>query len=89
MREVVISPRVTEVVPTATLKLPRFIVVLLQAIEYLPQVMPYLVLRIETLPLVKDVLLDENVVFHSLLESFLGCLSALGVLALASGVLSI
>lgn len=51
--------------------------------------MAYLVLRIETLPLVKEVLLDENVVFHSLLESFLDCLAALGVLAPASEVFSI
>lgn len=89
VRELVVSPRVTEVVPTAKLLLPTVMVVLLQEIEYLPQEMAYLVLRIETLPLEKEVLLDENVVFHSLLESFLDCLAALGVFALASGVLSI
>lgn len=89
VRELVVSPRETEVLPTAMLVLPKIVVVLLQEIEYLPQEMAYLFLRIETLPLVKEVLLDENVVFHSLLESFLDCLAALGVLALASGVLSI
>lgn len=89
VRELVVSPRETEVLPTAMLVLPKIVVVLLQEIEYLPQEMVYLFLRIETLPLVKEVLLDENVVFHSLLEFFLDCLAALGVLALASGVLSI
>lgn len=89
VRELVVSPRVTEVVPTATLRLHKVTVVLLQEIDDLPQEMAYLVLRIETLPLVKEVLLDKNVVFHSLLESFLDCLAALGVLARASGVLSI
>lgn len=89
MRVLVVSPRVTEVLPTATLVLPKVTVFLLQEIEYLPQEIMYLVLRIETLPLVKEVLLDENVVFHSLLESFLDCLAALSVSALASGVLSI
>lgn len=81
--ELVVSPRVTEVLPTATLVLPKVTVVLLQEIEDLPQEIMYLVLRIDTLPLVKEVLLDENVVFHSLLESFLGCLAALGVLVLS------
>lgn len=89
VRELVVSPRVTEVLPTAKLLLPRVTVVLLQEREYFPQEMAYLVLRIETLPLVKEVLLDENVVFHSLLESFLDCLAALGVFAPASAVLSI
>jgi len=89
VRELVVSPRVTEVLPTATLALPKVTVVLLQKTEFLPQEMTYLVLRIETLPLVKEVLLDENVVFHSLLESFFDCWAALVVLALASGVLSI
>lgn len=89
VRELVVSPRVTEVLPSAMQMLPKVMVVLLQEIEDLPQEMAYLVLRIETLPLVKEVLLDENVVFHSLLESFLGCLTAFGVLALASGVFSI
>lgn len=84
-----VSPRVTEVLPTAMLVLPKVTVVLLQVIEDLPQEMTYLVLRKEALPLVKEVLLDENVVFHSLLESFLDCLGALGVLVLASGVPSI
>lgn len=89
LRELVVSPRVTEVLPTAMLVLARIVVVLLQEIEYLPQEMAYLFLRKETLPLVKEVLLDENVVFHSLLESFLDFFAALGVLAVASGVLSI
>lgn len=89
VRELVVSPRVTDVLPTDMLVFPKVVVVLLQEIEDLPQEMAYLVLRNETLPLVKEVLLDENVVFHSLLESFLGCLDALGVLALASGVRSI
>ncbi|KAK5913804.1 hypothetical protein CgunFtcFv8_008296 [Champsocephalus gunnari] len=62
-RELVFSPRVTEVLPTATMVLPKVTVVLLQEIEELPQEMAYLVLRIETLPLVKEVLLDKNVVF--------------------------
>lgn len=87
VRELVVSPRVTEVLPTATLVLPKITVVLLQKMEDLPQEMAYLVLRNETVPLVKEVLLDENVVFHSLLESFLDCLAAFGVLA--SAVLSI
>ncbi|KAK5856033.1 hypothetical protein PBY51_007656 [Eleginops maclovinus] len=52
LRELVFSPRVTEVLPTATLVLPKVTVVLLQEIEELPQEMAYLVLRIETLPLV-------------------------------------
>lgn len=89
VRELVVSPRVAEVLPTAKLVLPKIMVVLLQKIEDLPQEMAYLVLRIETLPLVKEVLLDENVVFHSWLESFLDCLAALGVLAPTSGLLSI
>lgn len=89
VRELVVSPRVTEVLPTAKLMLPKVMVVLLQEIEDLPQEMTYLVLRTETLPLVKEVLLDENVVFHSLLESFLCCLTSRGVLGLASGLLSI
>lgn len=89
VRELVVSPRVTEVFPTAKLVLPKVTVVLLQEMDDLPQEMAYLVLRIETLPLVKEVLLDENVVFHSLLESFLDCLTALGVFPLASAVLSI
>lgn len=89
VRELVVSPRVTEVLPTAKLVLPKVTVVLLQEMDDLPQEMAYLVLRIETLPLVKEVLLDENVVFHSLLESFLDCLTALGVFPPASAVLSI
>lgn len=87
--ELVVSPRVTEVLPNAMWMLPKVTVVLLQEIENLPQEMAYLVLRIETLPLVKEVLLDRNVVFHSLLASFLDCLAPLGVLAPASGFLSI
>lgn len=89
VRELVISPRVTEVVPTAMLTLPKVMVVLFQEIEDLPQEMAYFVLRIETLPLVKEVLLDENEAFHSLLESFLDPLAALGVFVPATGVLSI
>lgn len=87
VRELVVSPRVTEVVPAAKLVLPKVTVVLLQEMEDLPQEMAYLFLRIETLPLLKEVLLDENVVFHSLLESFLDCLPALGVSAPVSVVL--
>lgn len=87
VRELVVSPRVTDVLPNAMPVLPKVTVVLLQEMDDLPQEMAYLFLRIETLPLVKEVLLDENVVFHSLLESF--CLDALGVLALAPGVPSI
>lgn len=89
VRELVVSPRVTEVLPTAKLVLPKVAVVLLQEMDDLPQEMAYLVLRIESLPLVKEVLLDENVVFHSLLESFLDRLTALGVFFPASAVLSI
>lgn len=89
VRELVVSPRVTEVLPTAKVVLPKVMVVLLQETEDLPQEMAYLVFRVETPPLVKEVLLDENVVFHSLLESLFDCLAALGVFALASGVLSI
>lgn len=89
VRALVVSPRVTEVVPTAKPVLPNFMLVLLQEMEDLPQEMAYLVLRSEILPLVKEVLLDENVVFHSLLESFLDCLPAFDDLALASAVLSI
>ncbi len=89
VRELVVSPRVTEVVPTAKLVLPNLTVVLLQEMEDLPQEMAYLVLRIETLPLLKEVLLDENVVFHSLLESFLDGLPALGVSAPVSVLLPI
>lgn len=89
MRELVVSPRVTEVLATVMLLLPKFIMVLLQENEDFPQEMNNLVLRNETLPLVKEVLLDENVVFHSLSESFLDCLAALCVFALGSGSLSI
>lgn len=89
VRELVVSPRVTEVLPTAKPLLPKVMVVRLQEMEYLPQEMAYLVLRTETLPLVKEVLLEENVVFHSLLESFLDCLAALGLFVPASAVFSI
>lgn len=89
MRELVVSPRVTEVLATVMLLLPKVTTVLLQENEDFPQEMNNLVLRNETLPLVKEVLLDENVVFHSLLESFLDCLAAVGVFALGSGSLSI
>lgn len=89
VRVLVVSPRVTEVVPTAKPVLPNFMLVLLQEMEDLPQEMAYLVLRSEILPLVKEVLLDENVVFHSLLKSFLDCLPAFDDLTPASAVLSI
>lgn len=89
VRELVVSPRVTEVLPTAKPMLPKVAVVLLQETADLPQEMANLVLRIETLPLVKEVLLVESVVFHSLLESFLDCLAALGDFAPALAVLSI
>lgn len=88
VRELVVSPRVTEVLPTVTLVFPKVTVVLLQEIEVFPQEMAYLVLRMETLPLVKVVLLDKNVVFHSLFESVLGCLAVLGVFAAAPDILS-
>lgn len=89
VRELVVSPRVTEVVPAVTVVMPRVTVVLLQEMDDLPQEMAYLVLKSETLPLVKEVLLDENVVSHSLLESFFDCLASLGVSAPATRVLSI
>lgn len=89
VRELVVSPRVSEVLLTAKPLLPKLMVVLLQQMQYLPQEMAYLVLRTETLPLVKEVLLDENVVFHSLLESFLDCVAALGLFAPASAAFSI
>ncbi|KAF1379836.1 hypothetical protein PFLUV_G00180210 [Perca fluviatilis] len=63
VRELVVSPRVTEVLPTAMLVSPKVMVVLLQKIDDLPQEMAYLVLSIENLPLVKEVLLDKNEVF--------------------------
>lgn len=89
VRELVVSPRVAEVLLTAKPLLPKVMVVLLQQMRYLPQEMAYLVLRTETLPLVKEVLLEENVVFHSLLESFLDRLAALGLSAPVSAVFSI
>lgn len=89
MRELVISPLVMDVLTTATPVLPKVAVLLLQETEDLPQEKAYLVLRIETLPLVKEVLLDGNVVFHSLLESLFNCVDVLGVFALAAGDLSI
>ena len=89
VRELVVSPRVTEVLLTAKPLLPKVMVVLLQERQYLPQEMAYLVLRTETLPLVKEVLLEENVVFHSLLESLLDCSAARGLFAQASAVFSI
>lgn len=89
VRVLVVSPRVTEIMPRAKPLVPSVMPVLLQEMEVLPQEMAYLVLRNETLPLVKEVLLDENVVFHSLLESFLDCLAAFGCFALPSAVLSI
>lgn len=89
VRELVVSPRVSEVLLTAKPLLPSAMVLLLQEMQYLPQEMAYLVLRTEALPLVKEVLLDENVVFHSLLESFLDCLAALGLSAPVSAVFSI
>ena len=84
VREVVVSPRVMEVLATDTLQMPRVIVVRLQKIAYLPQEKTYLVLKITNLPLVKEVLLEENVVCHSLLESFFDCFDALGVPGLLS-----
>lgn len=84
-----VSPRVTEVTATVMLLLPKVTVVLLQENEDFPQEINNFVLRNETLPLVKEVLLDENVVFHSLLESFFDCLAVLGVFALGSGSFSI
>lgn len=89
VREVVLSPRVTEILPTAKPLLPKVRVVLLQERQYLPQEMAYLVLRTETLPLVKEVLLDENVVFHSLLESLLDGVAARGLFAPAAALFSI
>lgn len=88
-RELVVSPRVTEVLPIATVVFPKLAVVLLQETEDLPQEMAYLVFRIETLPLVKEVLLDKYAVFHSSAESFFDGFAGLDALALASGVLSI
>lgn len=84
VREVVVSPRVMEVLATVKPQTPRVMEVRLQEKEYLPQEKTYLVLKIKNLPLVKEVLLDENVVCHSLLESFLDCLVALGVPGLLS-----
>lgn len=89
VRELVVSPRVIDVLATAKPMLPKVRLVLLQAMEDLPQEMAYLFLRKETLPLVKEVLLDEYVAFHSLLESFLDCFAAPGVFAPASADRSI
>lgn len=89
VRELVVSPRVSEVLLTATPLLPKATVVLLQEMQYLPQEMAYLVLRTEARPLVKEVLLEEKVVFHSLLESFVDRLAALGLFAPVSAVFSI
>lgn len=75
-RELVVSPRVTVVFTTLVPALPKVTMVLIQEIADFPQEMKYLVLWIKNLPLVKEVLLDVNVVFHSLLESFLNCLAA-------------
>lgn len=89
VRELVVSPLVTEVLPAAKLLSPNAMVVLLQQMEDLPQEMAYLVLRTEILPLVKEVLLDENVVPHSCFESFLDCLAALGLSLPTPAALSI
>lgn len=89
VRELVVSPRLSEVLLATKPLLPSAMVVLLQEMQYLPQEMAYLVLRSETLPLVKEVLLEENVVFHSLLESFLDRVAALGLFAPVSAVFSI
>lgn len=89
VRALVVSPRVMEVFPTATPLLPKVTVVLLQETAYLPQEMACLVLRTEALPLVKEVLLEEKVVFHSLLESFRDRSAALGLFAPASAASSI
>ncbi|KAK9535279.1 hypothetical protein VZT92_007669 [Zoarces viviparus] len=61
LRELVVSPRVTEVLPKAMWMLPKVTVVLLQEIENVPQEMAYLVLRIETLPLVKETFLRLDI----------------------------
>lgn len=89
VRVLVVSPRVTEIMPTVKPLVPSVMLVLLQEMEVLPQEMAYLVLRNETLPLVKEVLLDEYVDFHSLLESFLDCFVSFGCFALPSDVFSI
>lgn len=89
LKELVFSPRVTEVVPIVTLVLPKVMVVLVQEIDDFPQEMAYLVLRTKDVPLVKVVLLDRKVVFHSPLDSLFDVFAGLGVLALVSGVLSI
>lgn len=91
VRELVVWSRVTEVFPMVTVIFPRVAVVLLHETEDLPQEMAYLVFRIKILPLVKLVLLDRNVTFHSSssVKSFFDVLVALGVLDVASELLSI
>lgn len=79
-----VSPRVMEVLATDKPQMPKVTVVRLQEIAYLPQEKTYFVLEIKNLPLVKEVLLDENVVCHSLLESFLDCFVPFGVPGLLS-----
>lgn len=91
VRELVVWSRVTEVFHMVTVIFPRVTVVLLHETDDLPQEMAYLVFRIKILPLVKLVLLDRKVTFHSSssVKSFFDVLVALGVLALASELLSI
>lgn len=79
VRELVVSPRVSEVLLAVTPLLPKARVVLLQQMQYLPQEMAYLDLRTESRPLVKEVLLEEKVVFHSLLEALVERWAALGL----------
>ena len=91
VRELVVWSRVTEVFPMVTVIFPRVAVVLLHETEDLPQEMAYLVFRIKILPLVKLVFLDRKVTFHSSssVKSFFDVLVALGVLDVASELLSI
>lgn len=89
VRELVVPPRVTEVVPTVTLMLPKVKVVLVQEMDDVPQEMAYLVLRNAVVPLEKLVLLDRKVVFQSPRESLFNVFAGLGVLVLGSGFLSI
>lgn len=89
LRELVVPPRVTEVVPIVTLLLPKVKVVLVQEMEDVPQERPYFVRRNEVVPLEKAVLLDRKVVFQSPRESLFDVFAGLGVLFLASGLLSI
>lgn len=89
LKVLVVSPRVTEVLPVATVVLPKVTVVRVQEIDDVPQERAYLVLRTEILPLVKEVLLDRKLVFHSLPESRSDFFAGLGDFALTSGLRSI